>query len=213
MSNPTSANSRYCLRCEKAKKTCICAFIKPISCSVPLIILQHPSEAKKAIGTARIAHLTLPLCDIYVGENFTEHKALNERIQDDPYHYLLLYPHEKAISISGLLKTRAQDKNKFGLIVIDGTWKKAFKIWSLSTNLHALPKVTLDEVITSDYKIRQSSKKAGVSTVEAIYHALSSLNEHKKDYGSLLTAFHQMIQSQIKHIPAKLYQAHYTQHK
>lgn len=212
MSNTTSTNSRYCLHCEKAKKACICGFIQPISCSVPLIILQHPSEAKKAIGTARIAHLTLPLCDIYVGENFTQHKELNERIQNDQYNYLLLYPHEKAISISRLLETKAQDKSKLGLIVIDGTWKKAFKIWSLSTNLHPLPKITLDEVIESDYQIRQSSKKAGVSTVEAIYHALSSLSEQKKDYTNLLTAFHQMIQFQIKHMPTDLYEARYNRH-
>ncbi len=212
MSNTSSTNSRYCSHCEKAKKACICTFIEPISCPVPLIILQHPSETKKAIGTARIAHLTLPLCDIYVGENFTQHKELNERIQNDQYHYLLLYPSEKAISISNLLDTKAQDKSKIGLIVIDGTWKKAFKIWSLSTNLHTLPQITLDKLTTSDYQIRRSSKKAGVSTVEAIYHALSSLNGNKNDYSSLLTAFHQMIQFQIKHMPTDLYETRYPSH-
>ena len=48
-----------------------------IDSDIELIILQHPSEVKNAIGTARILDLSLPHCQIIIGENFTEDNVLN----------------------------------------------------------------------------------------------------------------------------------------
>ncbi|MDF5517641.1 DTW domain-containing protein, partial [Vibrio parahaemolyticus] len=36
--------SRYCSRCGKSQKACICQWIVPLASEVELIILQHTSE-------------------------------------------------------------------------------------------------------------------------------------------------------------------------
>ncbi len=211
MLNTPSLNARYCPLCQKAKKACICHVIKHIPCDIPILILQHPSEAKKPIGTAKIASLSLPLCTIYSGEDFTTHSALNKKINEGEYEYMLLYPHENAIDIATIMtnKKEIQKEKKIGLIVIDGTWKKAFKIWSLSKNLHPLPKVMLTGSEKGNYQIRKSSKKNSLATVEAIYQALSTLTQNKNRYIPLIDAFNTMIEFQIKQMPNDIYIQHY----
>lgn len=204
--------SRYCHQCAKAHKACICHLIESIPCQIPVLILQHPSEVKQAIGTARIAHLSLPQCEIYVGEDFSNHEILNQRLQDPSFNYLLLYPHETALPLTQSIALPQHQSKKLALIVLDGTWKKAFKIWSLSTNLHHLPKVTLDRFEQGNYQIRKSPKKHGLSTIEAIYYALNTLNPSQDRYAPLLKTFHAMIQFQIQQMPADIYQAHYQTH-
>ncbi len=66
------------------------------------------------------------------------------------------------------------------LILLDGTWKKAYKMWQLSINLQALPTVSLDNADRGNYRIRKSPKDQGVSTVEAGYLALAALEGGRK---------------------------------
>src|SRR5580698_10777667 len=46
-----------CPRCHKPLPLCICDSITPIENRVSLLILQHPQEQDKALGTARLTAL------------------------------------------------------------------------------------------------------------------------------------------------------------
>ncbi len=204
--------SRYCPVCGKAKSACLCPWITPIKTDIELCVLQHSSEVKKAIGTARILSLSLPNAQLFIGEDFSEHVELNAILKDSNRHCALLYPSEAAISIADWQNTQFDSKINT-IILLDGTWKKAFKIWQLSKNLQALPSIRLDEGLIGQYRIRKSPKSDGLSTVEAGFHVLSALTKQPEKFQPLLTAFDRLIQFQIDQMPRGVFEKHYGKNK
>ena len=53
----TAAAIPECPRCQKPLQLCICDSITPIESRVSLLILQHPQEQDRALGTARLTAL------------------------------------------------------------------------------------------------------------------------------------------------------------
>ncbi|BBL88286.1 DTW domain-containing protein [Vibrio rotiferianus] len=200
--------SRYCSQCGKSRKACICQWIVPLANEVELIILQHMSEEHRPLGTARILNLSLNHCTCLIGEDFSDNDALNALLEDDAYQHFILYPSEQSLCLSTLSADESAAVKKIRLILLDGTWKKAYKMWQLSTNLHAIPTVKLPENLQGHYTIRKAPSENSLSTVEAGYHALS-LVEPDKDFEPLLTAFEKMIEFQIAQMPPGVFEKNY----
>ncbi|OAN13578.1 DTW domain-containing protein [Photobacterium jeanii] len=207
--------SRYCEQCGKAKKACICHWIQAIDAKTQLYILQHPSEVNRAIGTARILSLSLASCDVLVGEDFSNHEKLNQLLSDNEQEAWLIYPGDDATPISVLAEqrqvqsTNGEKLKPLTLILLDGTWKKAYKMWQLSSNLHSLPTVSLDNVVAGNYRIRKSPRDSGVSTVEAGFLALTALEGQHVNFTPLLDTFNQMIEFQIQQMPEGVFERNY----
>ncbi|HIF9086551.1 TPA: tRNA-uridine aminocarboxypropyltransferase [Photobacterium damselae] len=201
--------SRYCKQCGKAIKACICHWIQTIDAKTELWILQHPSETKRAIGTARILTLSLPNSRLFVGEDFSTHQELNQLLADPCRQAYVIYPGEGALPISQVAQSAADTSAIQTLILLDGTWKKAFKMWQLSSNLQQLPAVMLDNADNGNYRIRKSPKENGVSTVEAGFLALSAMEPPQSRYIPLLETFERMIDFQIKQMPEGVFERNY----
>ncbi|MCL9783624.1 DTW domain-containing protein [Vibrio sp. S4M6] len=198
--------SRYCLTCGKAQKACICQWIQVLASDAELIILQHPSEQHKPLGTARILQLSLPNCQIIVGENFSNNERVNQLLLESDTLNCVLFPNEQSQLVSHCLTTPSQQKTC--IFLIDGTWRKAYKIWQLSTNLQTLPSIHLPEELRGQYLIRKAPTQNSVSTVEAGYCILSML-EPDKDFTPLLNTFQRMIEYQIKQMPEGVFEKNY----
>ncbi len=160
--------------------------------------MQHKSEEKQAKGTAALLALSLAKCHLFVGEDFSEHQTLNTLINEPGYQVCLLYPGERAKIASIIAPTERKTRR---LIVIDGTWKKAYKILQLSKNLHALLQLTLPETFTSQYHIRKHHDPRGLSTLESTVHALGILENNVDKYQKVLSGFEQFndFQAQLAH--------------
>ncbi|MGR5143797.1 tRNA-uridine aminocarboxypropyltransferase [Photobacterium sp. DNB23_23_1] len=203
--------SRYCEKCGKATKACICRWIQQLDAKTELWILQHPTEVKRPIGTARILTLSLPNAKLWVGEDFSHHEEINQLLAEQDRQAWVVYPGEEAVPISSLAGSNQTQAalTKRTLIILDGTWKKAYKMWQLSTNLQQLPTVALDNVDQGNYRIRKSPKSEGVSTVEAGYLALTALEGEGDKFAPLLEAFNQMIEFQIQQMPEGVFEKNY----
>jgi DTW domain-containing protein YfiP len=185
----------------------------PIETDVELIILQHPTEVSHAKGTAKILTLSLNNCRCLVGEDFSQHDELNQLLAEPGYSNLLVYPREDAMTPEQLLGQKApsgrnEKADKIRLLLIDGTWRKAYKIYQLSANLHCLPALTLNEKVKGNYRIRKAPSETGLSTVEAGYQVLTALAP-EADFSLLLDAFDRMIEFQIAQMPPGTYERNY----
>ena len=202
--------SRYCPQCRKALKACICQWITPLESDVELIILQHPSEEHRPMGTARILSLSLENSVTFIGEDFSEHDALNRLLNDHNYQHVILYPGESSLSVEQLSASslNGTEEQKLRIILLDGTWKKAFKMWQVSSNLQQLDTLHLPKDLKGNYRIRKAPSENSLSTVEAGYHLLSLLQPHR-DFDPLLAAFDQMIQFQIDQMPPGVFEKNY----
>ncbi|MCZ8488158.1 DTW domain-containing protein [Vibrio lentus] len=98
-----------------------------------------------------------------VGEDFSENTHPNELLADEQYQHVILYPSEHSVSVESAICPR---KN-WCVILLDGHGKKAFKMWQVSSNLHALQTVLIYpktlKVITGSAK---HPVKNSLSTVE-----------------------------------------------
>ncbi|WP_375753287.1 tRNA-uridine aminocarboxypropyltransferase [Vibrio sp. HN007] len=200
--------SRYCLQCGKASKACICGWIKPIETDIELIILQHPSEVKHAKGTAKILTLSMKNSYLFNGEDFSSHNELNRILSDTNYLNLLIYPKEEAVPIKQKASEWISESRKIRIILIDGTWRKAYKIYQLSKNLHSLDALDISDCKDGNYRIRKAPSETSLSTVEAGYCAFSLLDK-QTDFTPLLLAFENMIDFHISQMPKGVYEKNY----
>ncbi|HAS6347800.1 DTW domain-containing protein [Vibrio sp. IRLE0018] len=200
--------SRYCSQCGKAKKACICQWIESLASDVELIILQHPSEELRPLGTARILDLSLESCQLLIGEDFSTHSLLNQLLADDRYQHWLLFPSEQAVEVEEVARSLTANGKVPRIILLDGTWKKAYKMWQVSENLQGLPCVKLPQGLSGNYRIRKSPSENALSTVEAGFHILRYL-QPQGDFSALITAFDKMIEFQIAQMPPGVFEQNY----
>lgn len=143
-----------------------------------------------------------------MGEDFSEHDELNSLLEEPERDVYVVYPGEGSVPISTVAATVNKQRIQT-VILLDGTWKKAYKMWQLATNLHHLPLVNLDNADNGNYRIRKSPKDQGVSTVEAGYLALSAFEADTDKFTPLLTTFNHMIDFQIKQMPQGVFEKNY----
>lgn len=199
----------YCYQCQRVKDACFCHKIIQIDNPVSVTILQHPDERRVNKGTAIIAKLSLKNYQCWQGEDFSSHKALNGLINSSANSIAVVYPSEESVSINEYLKCEGKERSIEHLIFIDATWRKAKKIWSLSTNLHALPSIKLDAANISNYRIRKVPADGYLSTIEAVTQCLSDFDGQNKKYQPLLDVFDSMIDYQIDQMGAETYDKNY----
>lgn len=192
-----------CPRCYRPEKACICAFTAEIANDIQVVVLQHPSEVSHTKGTVALLAKSLSKCQVLVGESFDEEQTFLQVMTQ--YQAVLLYPSEQAHVldedvISKLLNCQSslQDipqtqftqyrlqvspENKIKplcLVILDATWKKAYRMFMLSAKLQQLPQVCLPEHLANagQYHIRKVAKKNALSSLEASCYALAILEQN-----------------------------------
>ncbi|WP_237068208.1 tRNA-uridine aminocarboxypropyltransferase [Microbulbifer guangxiensis] len=178
-----------CPTCHRPLKVCYCSALVHIPNQIRVLIIQHPQEEKHPFNTGRIAHLCLDNCVLVIGEQFTKEDWAEMLTPGSA----LLYP-----SLSWLPDTdagqskAAKPRNVDQLVVIDATWRKSKKILHLNPALQALPRISLEGDLQSNYQVRRSSLPDSLSTVESIAMAMQQL-EPQHDFQPLLRPFEKMI--------------------
>jgi DTW domain-containing protein YfiP len=189
-----------CTNCLRPQSACICRWVTPVTLDVEVLILQHPLEVANPKGSARLLHLSLPRSRLLTGEVF---EAAAWQPAGDTRHNILLYPDlpsdrgaglpEPPALTSGLLKDIAQLR----LIVLDGTWRKSRKLLHLNPALQRLPRLSLQDMPASGYRIRRAHRPDQLSTLEAVCAALAQLDGDARALQSLLQAFDGFVAQQM----------------
>ena len=157
-----------CERCLRPENHCLCALIPQLDSRTRVLILQHPSEVNHALNTARLAALGLNNAQLEVAEVFDHLETL---LNVPGYQARLLFPGEEATALT----PQAAETGPMLLVVPDGTWRKARKLLHLNPLLASLPRVTLENSPVSRYRLRKAPGPDALSTLEAITHALQTL--------------------------------------
>lgn len=179
-----------CERCLRPVPHCLCPLIPRLNSRTRVLLLQHPSEVNHALNTARLAGLGLVNAQLVVGEVFDN---LQELLDQPGYSARLLFPGDDARP----LVADSAGATETLLVVPDGTWRKARKLLHLNPLLAALPRVTLNDVPASRYRLRKAPAADALSTLEAVVHALQTL-EAPASFDALLRPFDALIERQIQ---------------
>lgn len=192
-----------CYTCYRPKTSCVCEhIINPIKTNTKFVILMHPKEFRKTKnGTGHMTNNSLENCELHVGIDFTNHKRVNELLNDKNYEPYVLYPDVNSIK----LNTQKLPSEKKALVfIIDSTWPCSKKMLRLSTNLQNLKKISFEHDKSSQFKIKTQPNQYCLSTIESTLCVLEQLNNHNienislKSLENFLTPFEEMVKYQVK---------------
>jgi DTW domain-containing protein YfiP len=169
--------------------------LRPVETATRIVFLQHPREAKVAIGTARIAHLGLATSELHRGIDFSQDLRVS-RLVSQP-GTALLFPGEGAVAPDTL------EQPPHTLLVIDGTWPQARQILALNPALRGLPRIGFVPRKPGNYRIRREPAAHCVATIEAVVEVLVAFEGATSRFDPLLRAFDQMVDRQLAGIAAR----------
>ncbi|KAL1811470.1 hypothetical protein ACET3Z_021535 [Daucus carota] len=108
-----------------------------------------------------------------------------------PAGSVLLFPSEKAVGPEEI------DFEVRNLIVLDGTWAKAKRMYKENPWLKSLPHLKLDLDKLSLYgEVRNQPRAGYLSTIESIVYALKALGENSEGLDGMLDVFASMVGDQ-----------------
>jgi DTW domain-containing protein len=197
-----------CPRCLKPQPLCVCDSVEPIASRLSLLILQHPQEQDRVLGTARLATLHFKNAVVKIGLSWPSlAKALGRPVAD-PSRWAVLYLGSAkasdfdidaeiiAIDRKGELEPhqRAILADIEGVVLLDGTWSQAKALWWRNAWMLKCQRVILDPIQPSRYGgLRREPRRDGLSTIEAAAMLISGLEKRPEIAATLNASFERML--------------------
>ena len=197
-----------CPHCAKPLPLCICDSITQIESRTSLLILQHPQEQDRALGTARLTALHFKNAVLKIGLSWPSlSKALGRPVAD-PSRWAVLYLGSAkvsdldtdaeivAIDRKGQLEDnqRAILKGIEGIVLLDGTWSQAKALWWRNPWMLKCQRVILGPSRASAYgQLRREPRRDGLSTIEAAAMLLAGLEKRPEIAAALNASFERML--------------------
>jgi DTW domain-containing protein YfiP len=197
-----------CPRCLKPQPLCICDGITPIESRLSVLILQHPQEQDRALGTARLTAQHFENAVVRVGLSWPSLARALGRPVADPSRWAVLYLGSAsgkdlgteseiiALNRKGEIadNQRAILKAIEGVVLLDGTWSQAKALWWRNAWMLKCQRVILNPADPSRYgKLRREPRRDGLSTIEAAAMLMAGLEKRPDIAASLHASFERML--------------------
>ena len=207
-SSPSEAASEECARCLKPIALCVCDGIVPIDTKTSLLILQHPQEQDRSLGTARLAALHFKRATFKIGLSWSSLAAALGR-QAEPRRWAVLHlGSAKAASLAPgrdivVLDRKGKpvpDQDRAlegidGIVLLDGTWSQAKALWWRNPWVLKAKRIVLAPRQPSRYgALRREPRRDSLSTLEAAAMLLGKLDRNPAIEAALLTSFDRLLE-------------------
>ena len=185
---------RRCSQCLVHIENCFCTKLKEIKLSTKISFILPRIERSFPSNTANIVLNSMPNSSFFerghqgcpVEESFLERKN---------YTPLYLYPSNDAEELTPEL-IKSID-NPIHLIIPDGTWRQAKKIYRREVNLHSVKQIKINPLSKSIYPLRRQKFDEGLCTFEATAEAIK-LIEDESTYRLMMDNFQIFLDAHLK---------------
>jgi DTW domain-containing protein YfiP len=204
---PAADPDAECPQCRKPPALCVCEGIARIDNKVSLLILQHPQEQDRELGTARLAAAHFNDALLKVGLSWPSLSKILGR-PADPQRWAILYlgsvraaavlPERDVVVVDK--KGNAVDRQDSalreieGVILLDGTWSQAKALWWRNGWMLKCKRVVLGPKRPSLYgRLRREPRSDGLSTLEAAAMLLARLERRPEIEAALHASFERLL--------------------
>ena len=174
--------------------------VEPVKNIIRVVILQHPQEPDKLLGTAALCVRSLTNAELKIGLSWRSHRAiLGEDAKPSEWGVLYLGPQglppePPLIALDKKNKPLAELPPLRGIILLDGTWSQAKALWWRNPWLLKLRRLVLRPTAPSFYgKLRKEPRSECVSTIECAAYTLQFLGDRTEVSPALLENFRRML--------------------
>jgi DTW domain-containing protein YfiP len=212
-----------CPHCQKPMPLCICDSVTPIENRLSLLILQHPQEQDRGLGTARLLAKHFAKATVRVGLSWPSlSKALGRHVENASHWAVLYLGSARAADLEAegeILalnrKGEVADNQRAllgkleGVVLLDGTWSQAKALWWRNAWMLKCRRIVLGPSAPSRYgKVRKEPRADALSTIEAAGMLLARLEKKPAiektltdSFERLLTKYHEATQSGEVKVP------------
>lgn len=159
-----------CLKCFLNPSLCICSLLPTLDLKTKISLIIHAKELKRTTNSGRLALHCLTNSELRIRGESQQPLDLSDLLSPS-YHSLLFYPSDAAVELT-LDYLRPLSDKPIHLIVPDGNWRQASKVQTRHPELKNIPRVNLKRPNLAKFHLRAESSEFGMSTLEAIAHAL-----------------------------------------
>jgi DTW domain-containing protein YfiP len=197
-----------CPQCGKPLPLCICDSVTPIENRIALLILQHPQEQDRALGTARLTALHFKDAVLKIGLSWPSlSKALGRPVAD-PSRWAVLYlgsakvadldTEREIVAINRKGEIEPDQRGILGdiegIVLLDGTWSQAKALWWRNAWMLKCQRIILGPKRPSRYgQLRREPRRDGLSTIEAAAILLAGLEKRPDIAETLNGSFERML--------------------
>jgi DTW domain-containing protein len=197
-----------CPRCLKPQPLCVCDSVTPIASRLSLLILQHPQEQDRALGTARLTTLHFKDAVLKIGLSWPSlAKALGRPVAD-PSRWAVLYlgsakaaeldTDAEIVAINRKGEVEEHQRGILagieGVVLLDGTWSQAKALWWRNAWMLKCQRVILNPRQPSRYgRLRREPRRDGLSTIEAAAMLIAGLEKRPEIAATLNASFERML--------------------
>jgi len=197
-----------CPRCLKPSALCICDSVTPIESRISLLILQHPQEQDRALGTARLTALHFKDAVLKIGLSWPSLSKALGRPVSDPSRWAVLYLGSAKVAdldtdrdIVAINRKGEMEDNQGailkgieGIVLLDGTWSQAKALWWRNAWMLKCQRVILGPRQPSRYgHLRKEPRRDGLATIEAAGLVLGALEKRPDIAATLNASFERML--------------------
>lgn len=192
---------------ESPSVTRVRDLIKPMDTRTRVVVLQHPQERDRDLGTVPLLQALLPKVEVVVGLSWPSLARMLGEDEVDASQWAAVYPgslprellrEEQAAPVLRL------DRNGNalgptpplrGLLLLDGSWSQAKTLWWRNPWLLKVQRLVLHPKEPSIYgKLRKEPRREAISTLESAADALVFNGEPRELRDTLRRVFRTMIQ-------------------
>jgi len=196
-----------CPHCRKPPALCVCGGIERIDNKVSLLILQHPQEQDRELGTARLTALHFKEALLKIGLSWPSLTKILGR-STDPQRWTILYlgsvkaaavlPDREIVVVNkngNAVDHQEQALREIeGIILLDGTWSQAKALWWRNAWMLKCKRVVLGPKHPSRYgALRREPRGDGLSTIEAAAMLLARLERKPEIETALHATFERLL--------------------
>jgi DTW domain-containing protein YfiP len=201
------AEPPLCPHCAKPEFLCVCDSVEPLDTKVALLILQHPQEQDRQLGTARLAHRALKNSALKIGLSWPSlGKALGREADAGDWAILHLgaakaadLPSDRAVVVLDKKGEPLPDQDRAlkgikGVVIFDGSWAQAKTLWWRNAWVLKGKRLALNPQSPSLYgKLRREPRREALSTIEAAAVAIAGLENKPAIEANLRKSFSAML--------------------
>lgn len=187
--NPPAPEAPTCPHCAKPEFLCVCDSVEPVQTRTGLLILQHPQEQDRLLGTARLVHRALKNSVFRIGLSWPSlGKALGQEADAGDWAILHLgaahaadLPRDREVVVLDKKGVPLPDQDRAlagirGVVIFDGSWAQAKTLWWRNAWVLKGRRLALNPQAPSLYgKLRREPRREALSTLEAAALAVSRI--------------------------------------
>ena len=185
---------------------CVCAGVEASESALELVILQHPQEQDRMLGTAKLTALHFKRATLRVGLSWPSLSRILGR-SVDPRRWAVLYLGSlkgrdvvPGVEVALVDRKGQADPDQRalrdleGIILLDGSWSQAKALWWRNPWLLKCRRIILNPKLPSRYgRLRREPRADGLSTIEAAAMLIGHLEPKGEIAARLLASFDRLL--------------------